>query len=108
MRISGLLMSGTLGAALAAGTLLATTLGASADIVCNRYGECWHVSQRYTTYPSSLGVVFYTDDWRTAHLKDVHYHWLADQTDDHGYYMNGEWHRFEVEVPVKRDDNDDH
>jgi len=106
MRISGLLTSGALGFALAGGTFLATTLGASADIVCNRYDECWHVSQRYTTYPSTLGVVFYTDDWRAAHLKDARYHWLADQNDDHGYYVNGEWHRFEVEVPVKHDDDD--
>jgi hypothetical protein len=108
MRISGLLLSGALGVALTAGTLMATTVGASADIVCNRYDECWHVSQRYTTYPSTLGVVFYDDDWRTAHLKDVRYHWRDDQTDDHGYYMNGEWHTFTVTVPVKHDDNDDH
>jgi hypothetical protein len=105
MRISSLLMTGALGVALSAGTLVATTSTASADVVCTRYDECWHVTKRYTTYPTTLGVVFYADDWRTAHLKDTRYHWRDDQTDDQGYYMNGEWHRFEVEVPVKHDDD---
>ena len=107
MRISGLLMTGALGVALASGTLVATTVSASADIVCNRYNECWHVSERYTTYPTTLGVVFYNDDWRTTHVKDTHYIWRDDPTDEHGYYMNGEWHRFDVVVPVHKDKDND-
>lgn len=67
---------------------------AIADVACNSNGDCWHVSQRYTTYPSALGVTFYNDDWHAKHMHDTHYHWY-DRNDDQGYYMHGEWHPFD-------------
>jgi hypothetical protein len=85
-----LLKTAAMGAVIAVGALAATA--ASADVACNRYGECWKVQERYTTYPSTLGIIFHDDAWRAAHPK--HYHWRADQANDHGYYRNGVWIAF--------------
>jgi hypothetical protein len=85
---------GALAIALNTGVLIVGTGTASADVACNRHGECWHVQERYTNYPHALGVHFYGDDWREAHRHDRHYHWLKDRDDDHGYYSHGRWHAF--------------
>ena len=90
-----LLRTGALAAVLAAAATAATSTSATAEIVCNRYGDCWHASQRYTTYPSVLGIQFYSDDWRAKHSDDSRYHWRDDPKDDHGYYERGEWHAFD-------------
>ena len=82
---------GLLAAATAAG-LLATASAASAHIACNRYGECWHVADRYPNYPARLGVVFHDDAWRAAHARG--YHWRRDRDDDHGYWSHNRWHPF--------------
>jgi hypothetical protein len=84
---------GALLAVTAAGAILATASSASADVACNRAGECWHVQSRYTTYPPNLGIVFHDDAWQAAH-RHGHYHWRKDQADDHGYYSHGHWHPF--------------
>ena len=90
------LKTGALAAILAAGTIAVTATIASADVACNSSGECWHTGSRYgaTSYPPELGIQFYGDDWRKAHEKDTHYHWMKDRSDDHGYYSHGEWHAF--------------
>jgi hypothetical protein len=90
------LRTGALATILAAGTIAATATVASADVACNAYGECWHTGSRYavTVYPPGLGIQFYGDDWRKAHEKDTHYHWMKNRDDDHGYYSHGEWHAF--------------
>ena len=85
---------GALAIALGTGVLVVGTGTASADVACNRYGECWHVQDRYTNYPHRLGIRFYGDDWREAHRHDRHYHWQKDRDDDHGYYSHGRWHGF--------------
>ncbi len=78
-------------AALAAGALMAglalTATTASADVACNRMGECWHVHDRLA-YPSDLGVVWHPDAWHGRHV-----HWRQDRF-DHGYYRNGAWVAF--------------
>ena len=92
----------TLGKTLAAGALMASVVGgafalsaspASADVACNRYGECWRVSRHYTTYPNSLRAMFHDDDWRKAH-QHGRYHWRRDRDNDNGYWMHGRWHDF--------------
>ena len=92
--LKNVLKTSALAAVLAAGATIAMSSAASAEIVCNRYGDCWHVSQRYTAYPTTLGIQFYNDDWRASHESDNQYHWRDDPKDDHGYYENGEWHVF--------------
>lgn len=89
-----LLKTGAIAAVLAAGATVAATTAASADTVCNRDGECWHVSERYNTYPTVLGITFYGDDWAASHRNDRHYRWRDNQKDDHGYYERGTWHTF--------------
>lgn len=79
-------------AAVVVGGAAASALPAYAHIACNRFGECWHTSARYNTYPSGLGVIFHDDGWRDKHRR--HYHWRDDPRDDHGYYEHGRWHGF--------------
>ncbi|HEV2365789.1 MAG TPA: hypothetical protein VGS12_16485 [Caulobacteraceae bacterium] len=73
----------------ATGAVLSIAAPASAEIVCNRWNECWHVTHHYT-YPSDVGIVVHGDDWRAAHLR--HYHWMQDRDDDRGYWdRTGVW-----------------
>jgi sterol desaturase/sphingolipid hydroxylase (fatty acid hydroxylase superfamily) len=81
---------GALSAVVAVGALVATA--ASADVACNRYGECWTVHERYTTYPTTLGIIFHDDAWKAAHHR--HYHWRSDRDNDKGYYSRGVWTPF--------------
>jgi len=76
---TGAIIIGVAGSALA---LSAPT--ASADVACNRLGECWHVHDRLT-YPAELGVTWHEDNWHGRHM-----HWRKDRA-DHGYYRNGVW-----------------
>jgi hypothetical protein len=94
MSLKTWLGTGAVAAVLAAGGLVAIPSTASADVACNSYGECWHVQRHYTEYPSGIGIQFYGDDWRRAHERDTHYHWMKDRDDDRGYYSHGEWHVF--------------
>jgi hypothetical protein len=63
---------------------------ASADVACNRAGECWRVQDRFD-YPAGVGITFHTDDWARGHRHG--YHWRADRA-DRGYYRNGVWITF--------------
>jgi len=72
--------------AMAAGLALAATT-ASAEVACNRWGECWHVHD-HIAYPGEVGVVWHPDGWRARHM-----HWRHDRF-DHGYYRNGVWIAF--------------
>ena len=47
----------------AAGILALSVIGASAAIVCNEDGDCWHVKQSYD-YPPDVRVHVYGDDWK--------------------------------------------
>jgi hypothetical protein len=87
------LVKGALIAAVAAGTLAVTASSASAYVACNRFGECWRVKERYTTYPADLRVRFHDDAWRDRH-QTGRWHWQADRDNDHGYWSHGEWHAF--------------
>ena len=92
-KIKGSVVAGSI----VVGALVVMPMSASADVVCNRDGDCWHTSQRHTDYPPTLGLQFYGDDWRDAHRSDSHYHWRDDQKDDRGYYDNGKWRTFDDE-----------
>ena len=88
-----LIRNAALGALLAGGALAVSATTASADVACNRFGECWTVHERYTTYPANLGIQFYDDAWRDAH-RHGHYHWRKDRDDAHGYSWHGHWRDF--------------
>jgi hypothetical protein len=77
-------------ATLAIGGVTAAAGTASAAIVCNREGDCWHVDNR-VTYPR-MRFERHPDDWY------FHRHWDNDR-DHHwreyhegrGYYEHGVW-----------------
>lgn len=92
--LRNLLKTSALTAVLATGAIAGMSTVAFADTVCNRDGDCWHTSQRYTNYPSTLGITFYDASWTNHHRHDAKYHWRDNQKDDHGYYDHGAWHAF--------------
>lgn len=81
----------TAAAALAIGvvSLAASTVGASAAIVCNNEGECWHVKNRYA-YKPEFGVVVHPNGWRWGTNEKYVYREHAGR----GYWRNGVWIRF--------------
>ena len=78
-------------ALLATGALVVTIGTASARIVCNNEGDCWHTDSEPARVP---GITFnlHPDDWY------FHQHWDSDK-DHHyrdyhegrGYYKRGVW-----------------
>jgi hypothetical protein len=74
-----------LAAATGAGILAPSTLGASAEIVCNG-GVCSHTHARYD-YPPSAGVVIHPDDWRWG--PSEHYSWREHE--GRGYWHGDRW-----------------
>ena len=47
----------------AAGMLALTATTASAEIVCNGEGECWH-AREHVEYEPEFGVRVHPDDWK--------------------------------------------
>jgi hypothetical protein len=80
-----------LAALLGIGTLVATAGSASAYVVCNGYGDCWHTDQQYT-YGADVHAVSHPDDWyfHQNWSQDTQHHW-RDYHEGRGYYRNGVW-----------------
>ncbi len=89
MTIRKLMTTGAVAALLGIGAIAATTTAAEARIACNRFGDCWHANDSYT-YPGTLGVRYYGDNWRLHHRG---YHWRNDH-EGRGYWRNGLWVTF--------------
>ena len=83
MRIKTLILS----AAIGLGSIAAMSSGASAAVVCNRAGDCWHTSSNYH-YRPSFGITIHDSNWR---LHD-RMHWREHT--GRGYWRNGAWVRF--------------
>ncbi|MGZ5927221.1 MAG: hypothetical protein ACXWLJ_11125 [Rhizomicrobium sp.] len=60
-------------------------------VACNAAGDCWRVHHIYA-YGESTPIRYYNGDWYEAHHADANIHWVADPTDDRGYYVEGRWH----------------
>ena len=78
-----------LGAVAGVGALMALATSASAYVVCNHDGDCWHTETRY----SAPGVRFdyHPDDWYFhRHWDDGRYHW-RDYHEGRGYWRGGVW-----------------
>jgi hypothetical protein len=71
----------------AAGALTFAATSASAEIVCNREGECWHIHGRADFYKREHGVHVYPDSWKWG--KHEHYKW--HEHEGHGYWKSGIW-----------------
>jgi hypothetical protein len=85
MKISTL----ALGVLVATGALAATADVASARVACNRFGDCWHVNDRYD-YRPHWGIRVHEDNWR---WRGRHYRWREHE--GRGYWgRNGVWITF--------------
>lgn len=85
MKIRTLILSAIVGA----GALTAMSGTASAYVACNRYGDCWHTSERYA-YRPHWGIRVHGDDWRWRHRD--HYRWREHE--GRGYWRSGVWVTF--------------
>jgi hypothetical protein len=84
-----ILLQGALAALLGAGALAVSSTGASAYIVCNRAGDCWHTTSRYD-YRPHWGLTIHDDNWR---WRGRHrYHWREHA--GRGYWRSGVWVTF--------------
>jgi hypothetical protein len=79
-----------LGSAVAAilGVLALSATSASAAIVCNEEGDCWHAKQKYE-YKPEHHVHVYGDDWKWADADHDKYRWR--EHDGPGYWRSGVW-----------------
>jgi hypothetical protein len=80
---------GLLFALISAGALTLTAQAASARIVCNSDGDCWHVQGDYEFKPE-FGVVIHPDDWKWK--EGEHFRW--HEHEGRGYWKGSEWKEF--------------
>jgi hypothetical protein len=83
-----LLLQGALAALLGAGAVIASAGSASAYIVCNRDGDCWHTHNRHH-YRFAWGITVHPDHWR---WRGDHYRWHEHA--GRGYWRSGVWITF--------------
>ncbi len=88
--MTSLKKSAVLAAVVALGALAASAQSASAYVVCNNAGECWHTDHRYRSPGPPLQ--WRRDDWYFHHNWD-HDHWRG-APEGRGYYRNGVWITF--------------
>ena len=74
---------------MSAGVLTVGAGRASAAIVCNGAGVCWHATETYQ-YKPEFGVVVHPDNWQWAH--NDHYRWREHE--GRGYWQGNSWRAF--------------
>jgi len=78
----------TTAALLGASMLAFTATTASADIVCNGDGDCWHVKERHK-YSPDLHLQVHPDSWKWRESDASHHRWREHE--GHGYWRGGVW-----------------
>ena len=71
-----------------AGALVATTAPATARMVCNDSGDCWHTETQYK-YPGR-GYTHHNDDWYFHQTWNDQRHY-REPRQGRGYYKSGLW-----------------
>lgn len=90
-----LLGSAAIAAVLGVGALALSAGSASAYIVCNDDGDCWHVDHRYHDDDVHVRFRYHPDDWYFHRDWDHdHDHRWRAWRDGHGYWRNGVWITF--------------
>lgn len=80
-------MKGLIAAIMGAACALAlTATAASADIVCNGDGDCWHVKGRFEGKPE-WGLVVHPDSWKWG--AGQKFRWREHE--GNGYWSKGVW-----------------
>ena len=69
---------------LAVGALALVSTAASARIVCNADGDCWHAAEVYE-YPATAGIVIHEDAWKP----EARFRWREHE--GRGYWHGGAW-----------------
>jgi hypothetical protein len=64
-------------------------LSASARIICNMDGDCWHEAEEYT-YQPEWRLTIHPNDWKWK--EGEHYTWREHK--GRGYWKGGEWEAF--------------
>lgn len=72
-----------------AGSMTLIGSSASAAVVCNAAGECWHTHRSYH-YDPAWGVTVHPNHWRWGATD--HYTWREHA--GRGYWRDGVWIRF--------------
>jgi hypothetical protein len=73
-------------ALLATGAIALSASAASAAVICNVEGACWHVAHP-NYYVGRPGIIVHPDGWRWA--PGAHYVWREHA--GRGYWRNGVW-----------------
>ncbi|MBP0578983.1 hypothetical protein J8I29_06680 [Labrys sp. LIt4] len=79
----------SLAALISAGVMGLFVTGASARVVCNEDGDCWHVRETYE-YKPEFKLMVHPDDWRWK--ESEHYRWREHE--GRGYWRSGVWVEF--------------
>jgi hypothetical protein len=66
-----------------------SSLAASARVVCNADGDCWHIHED-SAYPPAAGLIIHPDNWRWK--EGEHHVWREHP--GRGYWKGGEWAPF--------------
>jgi hypothetical protein len=66
-----------------------SSVSASARIICNADGDCWHAQEEYA-YPPAAQLLIHPDDWRWK--EGEHHAWKEHH--GRGYWHGGEWREF--------------
>ena len=70
-------------------SLVVMATSASAEVVCNREGDCWHVTEHAWIRPEH-GLIIHPDNWR---WKEGERHAWREH-DGRGYWQGGAWKEF--------------
>jgi hypothetical protein len=73
-----------------ASALTLASTAASARIVCNAEGDCWHSKVDYN-YRPEFGVTIHPDNWKWQ--EGERHAWR--EHDGRGYWQGGSWKEFE-------------
>ena len=71
-----------------ASALALSAANASAEIVCNEDGDCWHLRER-PVYPPEVKLRIYGDDWKWSEGDRDRYRWREHE--GHGYWRGDAW-----------------
>ena len=80
----------TLAALMGVGAVALVSTSASAAVVCNHDGDCWHAQHGdYPDHPR-FGLIIHPDDWRWKDNEKYHWHEHAGR----GYWEGDTWKTF--------------
>ena len=79
----------TLAALIGAGALALVSTGASAEIVCNHEGNCWHAHHGDFPDRPTLGLIIHPDGWRWEDRDKEEYRWHEHA--GRGYWEGDTW-----------------